>query len=136
MDLVKIFRLTVVINFIFAISHLILDYDSFIISSTSLSNLVEESHVSVVDKWNTFALIAYSLALLSTYPLLFFFVKWSRELLIVLLSLIILITVMDGSNGSYIVSSEFEVLALILEALTHGAILAIAYLTPVKDKFN
>ena len=43
---------------------------------------------------------------------------------------------MDGSNGSYIVSSEFEVLALILEALTHGAILAIAYLTPVKDKFN
>ena len=136
MDLVKIFRLTVVINFIFAISHLILDYDSFIISSTSLSDVFEESHVSVVDKWNTFALIAYSFALLSIYPLLFFFVKWSRELLIVLLSLIILITVMDGSNGSYIVSSEFEVLALILEALTHGAILAIAYLTPVKDKFN
>ena len=136
MDTVKIFRLTVVINFIFAISHLILDYDSFIISSTSLSDVFEESHVSVVDKWNTFALIAYSLALLSIYPLLFFFVKWSRELLIVLLSLIILITAMDGSNGSYIVSSEFEVLALILEALTHGFILAIAYFSPIKSKFN
>ena len=76
------------------------------------------------------------IAAIITGPLLFFFVKWSRELLVGILVVISIISLIDGSRGYYSLTSEFEVLATAIEALTHGAILAIAYLTPLKDKFN
>ncbi len=135
MDFVKLFRFLVVVNFILAISHLG-DYNTLIVTNLELSAAIDESFESVMFSWNMVVLVIYALAALLTGPLLFFFVKWSRELLIGVLAAAIAIQLIDGLNGSYYVISDLEVLAFNLEALTHGAILAIAYLTPVKEKFN
>ena len=135
MDFVKLFRFLVVVNFILAISHLG-DYNTLIVTNLELSAAIDESFESVMFSWNMVVLVIFALAALLTGPLLFFFVKWSRELLIVVLAVAMAIPLIDGLNGSYYVISDLEVLAFNLEALTHGAILAIAYLTPVKEKFN
>ena len=135
MDFVKLFRFLVVINFILAISHLG-DYNTLIVTNLELSAAIDESFESVMFSWNMVVLVIYALAALLTGPLLFFFVKWSRELLIGVLAVAMAIPLIDGLNGSYYVISDLEVLAFNLEALTHGTILAIAYLTPVKEKFN
>ena len=135
MDFVKLFRFLVVVNFILAISHLG-DYNTLIVTNLELSAAIDESFESVMFSWNMVVLVIFALAALLTGPLLFFFVKWSRELLIGVLAVAMAIPLIDGLNGSYYVISDLEVLAFNLEALTHGAILAIAYLTPVKEKFN
>ena len=135
MDFVKLFRFLVVINFILAISHLG-DYNTLIVTNLELSAAIDESFESVMFSWNMVVLVIYALAALLTGPLLFFFVKWSRELLIGVLAVAMAIPLIDGLNGSYYVISDLEVLAFNLEALTHGAILAIAYLTPMKEKFK
>ena len=136
MELVKIFRILVVINYIAFMSHFVIDYNSFIVSGTDLSTAIEESFVSIIDSWSFIVLMIIVIAAIITGPLLFFFVKWSRELLVGILVVISIISLIDGSRGYYSLTSEFEVLATAIEALTHGAILAIAYLTPLKDKFN
>ena len=135
MDFVKLFRFLVVVNFILAISHLG-DYNTLIVTNLELSASIDESFESVMFSWNMVVLVIFALAALLTGPLLFFFVKWSRELLVGVLAVAMAIPLIDGLNGSYYVISDLEVLAFNLEALTHGAILAIAYLTPVKEKFN
>ena len=136
MDLVKIFRVLVVVNFIAAMSHLLIDYDALIVSNNNLSSAFEESYISVTNSWNVILMLVYLLAAFLTGPLLFFFVKWSRELVVGLLTYLIIILLVDGSKGYYTIGSELQYLATSIEALTHGAILAIAYLTPLKDKFN
>ena len=135
MDFVKLFRFLVVVNFILAISHLG-DYNTLIVSNLDLTASIEESFEGVMLNSNILFLIIFMLAAMLTGPLLFFFVKWSRELLVGVLAVVIGMQFIDGLNGSYYVISDLEVLAFNLEALTHGAILAIAYLTPVKEKFN
>ena len=136
MDLVKIFRLLVVINFIAFMSHLLIDFDALIVSNNNLSSAFEGSYISVVDSWNAILVLVFVLAAFISGPLLFFFVKWSRELLVGLLATLTIIFLVDGLKGYYSLSSELELLATAVEALTHGAILAMAYLTPIKDKFE
>ena len=136
MDLVKIFRWLLVINFMAFISYLFVDYGSLIQSNSNLTEPTQESYISVIDNVNPYVgLIFVSIALLTT-PLLFFFVKWSRELYIGVLAVVLLVTVMDAVNGSYVLVSELEKLVIGIENATVGAILALAYLTSVKDKFN
>ena len=136
MDLVKIFRVLVVVNFIAAMSHLLIDYDALIVSNNNLSSVFEESYISVTNSWNIILILVYLLAAFLTGPLLFFFVKWSRELVVGLIATLTIILLVDGSKGYYTIGSELQYLATSIEALTHGAILAIAYLTPLKDKFK
>jgi hypothetical protein len=135
MDFVKLFRFLVVVNFILAISHLG-DYNTLIVSNLDLTASIEESFEGVMLNSNILFLIIFMLAAMLTGPLLFFFVKWSRELLVGVLAVVIGMQFIDGLNGSYYVISDLEFLSFNLEALTHGAILAIAYLTPVKEKFE
>ena len=135
MDFVKLFRFLVVVNFILAISHLG-DYNTLIVSNLDLTASIEESFEGVMLNSNIVFLIIFMLAAILTGPLLFFFVKWSRELLVGVLAMVLGMQFIDGLNGSFYVVSDLEVLAFNLEALTHGAILAIAYLTPMKEKFK
>ena len=136
MDLIKIFRILVVVNFLAFISHFVFDYETFIVSSVDLSSALEESYRTSLDSSNVIVLIIFIVLAFITGPLLFFFVRWSRELLAVMLAILGIITLVNGSKGFYDISSEYQVMASLIEALTHGAILAIAYLTPVKEKFK
>lgn len=117
-------------------SHLLIDYDALIVSNNNLSAAFEESYITVMNSWSEILTLVFVLAVFISGPLLFFFVKWSRELLVGLLLTLTIIFLVDGSKGYYSVSSQFELLATVTESLTHGAILAIAYLTPIKDKFE
>jgi hypothetical protein len=81
MDLVKFFRLLVVVNFMLSVSHMA-DYNTLIVTNLELSAAIDESFESVMLSWNMVVLVIYALAALLTGPLLFFFVKWSRELLV------------------------------------------------------
>ena len=87
-------------------SFLFLDDQSLINSNTDLTAAIEESSVSVIDSWSSYAMIAFALAAIATGPLLFFFVKWSRELLIGVLLIVILVGLIDESNGSFVVITE------------------------------
>lgn len=136
MDLIKIFRILVVVNFLAFISHFVFDYETFIVSSVDLSSALEESYRTSLDSSNVIILIIFIVLAFITGPLLFFFVRWSRELLVGMLAILATITLINGSKGFYDISSEYQVMASLIEALTHGAILAIAYLTPVKEKFK
>lgn len=136
MDLIKIFRILVVVNFLAFISHFVFDYETFIVSSVDLSSALEESYRTSLDSSNVIVLIIFIVLAFITGPLLFFFVRWSRELLVGMLAILSIITLINGSKGFYDISSEYQVMASLIEALTHGAILAIAYLTPVKEKFK
>jgi len=136
MDLIKIFRILVVVNFLAFISHFVFDYETFIVSSVDLSFALEESYRTSLDSSNVIVLIIFIVLAFITGPLLFFFVRWSRELLVGMLAILAIITLINGSKGFYDISSEYQVMASLIEALTHGAILAIAYLTPVKEKFK
>lgn len=136
MDLIKIFRILVVFNFLAFISHFVFDYETFIVSSVDLSSALEESYRTSLDSSNVIILIIFIVLAFITGPLLFFFVRWSRELLVGMLAILATITLINGSKGFYDISSEYQVMASLIEALTHGAILAIAYLTPVKEKFK
>jgi len=136
MDLIKIFRILVVVNFLAFISHFVFDYETFIVSSVDLSSALEESYRTSLDSSNVIVLIIFIVLAFITGPLLFFFVRWSRELLVGMLAILAIITLINGSKGFYDISSEYQVMASLIEALTHGAILAIAYLTPVKEKFK
>ena len=136
MDLIKIFRILVVVNFLAFISHFVFDYETFIVSSVDLSSALEESYRTSLDSSNVIVLIIFIVLAFITGPLLFFFVRWSRELLVGMLAILAIITLINGSKGFYDIISEYQVMASLIEALTHGAILAIAYLTPVKEKFK
>ena len=136
MDLIKTFRILVVVNFLAFISHLVFDYETFIVSSVDLSSALEESYRTSLDSSNVIVLIIFIVLAFITGPLLFFFVRWSRELLVGMLAILAIITLINGSKGFYDISSEYQVMASLIEAFTHGAILAIAYLTPVKEKFK
>lgn len=136
MDLIKTFRILVVVNFLAFISHLVFDYETFIVSSVDLSSALEESYRTSLDSLNVIVLIIFIVLAFITGPLLFFFVRWSRELLVGMLAILAIITLINGSKGFYDISSEYQVMASLIEAFTHGAILAIAYLTPVKEKFK
>ena len=73
MELVKIFRILVVINYIAFMSHFVIDYNSFIVSGTDLSTAIEESFVSIIDSWSFIVLLMIVIAAIITGPLLFFF---------------------------------------------------------------
>ena len=98
MDFVKLFRFLVVVNFILAISHLG-DYNTLIVSNLDLTASIEESFEGVMLNSNILFLIIFMLAAMLTGPLLFFFVKWSRELLVGVLAVVIGMQFIDGLNG-------------------------------------
>ena len=74
MDLVKIFRWLLVINFMAFISYLFVDYTSLIQSNSNLTEPTQESYISVIDNVNPYVGLIFALIALLTTPLLFFFV--------------------------------------------------------------
>ena len=76
------------------------------------------------------------LLLIVVHPLLFFYAKWSRELFIFIVLFVILIDLLDASLGKYILVSSTEDLLNHSMTYIEGIIIALAYFSPLKDKFK
>ena len=132
----KIFRSLVALSFLSLVVFLFLDMNFFIESKYDLSPMLEEANISVLERLGVFSSILLLLLIFVAHPLLFFYTKWSRELFIFIILFGFLVGLMDVSLGGYILVSNVEGLLDYSMTFVEGIIVAIAYFSPLKDKFK
>ena len=136
LDLVKIFRVLVTINFLTLFPYFFIDMNTLIQSEYDLISIIDESGLSILDNMGVFFAVLLLIAILIMNPLLFFFTKWSRELMVFIILFINVTSLLEAVGGGYQLMSTWEEVLGELEVITTGAIIAMAYLTPLKDKFK
>jgi len=138
LDLVKIFRVLVTINFLTLIPYFFIDMNTLIQSEYDLILIIEETNITTLSVMfeNIFFIVFMLMAVLIMNPLLFFFTKWSREFMVFIILFINVTSLLDAVGGGYQLISTWEEVLGELEVITTGAIIAMAYLTPLKDKFK
>ena len=132
----KIFRSLVSLSFLSLFVYAFLDMNIFIESQYDLSPMLEETNNSIGLEMGIFGSIVLLLLLIVVHPLLFFYAKWSRELFIFIVLFVILIDLLDASLGKYILVSSTEDLLNHSMTYIEGIIIALAYFSPLKDKFK
>mgnify|MGYP001491609513 FL=1 len=132
----RIFRSLVVLSFLSLFVYAFLDMNIFIESQYDLSPMLEETNNSIGLEMGIFGSIVLLLLLIVVHPLLFFYAKWSRELFIFIVLFVILIDLLDASLGKYILVSSMEDLLNHSMTYIEGIIIALAYFSPLKDKFK
>ncbi len=132
----RIFRSLIVFNFLSFFIYLFFDMNLFIESQYDLSPILEESNVSIIEGLGTFGLVFILLWIVAAYFLLFFYIKWSREQYIIIMLLFFLIELIDGNLGGYLLLSKIENLLITIQTLLEGIIIALAYFSPLRDKFK
>tara|TARA_Y200000002_G_C22654831_1_gene653004 strand:+ start:93 stop:512 length:420 start_codon:yes stop_codon:yes gene_type:complete len=132
----RIFRSLVVLSFLSLFVYAFLDMNIFIESQYDLSPMLEETNNSIGLEMGIFGSIVLLLLLIVVHPLLFFYAKWSRELFIFIVLFVILIDLLDASLGKYILVSSTEDLLNHSMTYIEGIIIALAYFSPLKDKFK
>ena len=108
----------------------------FIESQYDLSPILEESNVSIIEGLGIFGLVFILLWIIAAYFLLFFYIKWSREIYVIITLLFFLIELIDGNLGGYLLLSKIENLLYTIQTLLEGIIIALAYFSPLRDKFK
>lgn len=132
----RIFRSLVVLSFLSLFVYAFLDMNIFIESQYDLSPMLEETNNSIGLEMGIFGSIVLLLLSIVVHPLLFFYAKWSRELFIFIVLFVILIDLLDASLGKYILVSSTEDLLNHSMTYIEGIIIALAYFSPLKDKFK
>ena len=132
----KIFRSLVALSFLSLFVFLFLDMNFFIESKYDLSPMLEEANISVLERLGVFSSILLLLLIFVAHPLLFFYTKWSRELFIFIILFVILVDLLDAGSGGYILLSNVEDLLDNTMTFLEGIIVALAYFSPLKDKFK
>lgn len=131
----KIFRSLVALSFL-SIFIFFLDMNQFIESQYDLSPMFEEANISVLEGMGVFSMILLLLLVFIVYPLLFFYTKWSRELFIFIILFVFIVDLLDVGLGGYVLVSNIEALLITYMSLIEGIIVALAYFSPLKDKFK
>ena len=131
----KIFRSLVALSFL-SLFIFFLDMNQFIESQYDLSPMFEEANISVLEGMGVFSLILLLLLVFIVYPLLFFYTKWSRELFIFIILFVFIVDLLDAGLGGYVLVSNIEDLLITYTSLIEGIIVALAYFSPLKDKFK
>ena len=132
----RIFRFLIVFNFLASFIFIFFDMNLFIESQYDLSPLLEESNVSIIEGMGTFGLVFILLWIIAAYFLVFFYIKWSREIYVIITLLFFLIELIDGNLGGYLLLSKIENLLYTIQTLLEGIIIALAYFSPLRDKFK
>ena len=131
----RIFRSLIIFNFFSFFIFIFFDMNLFIESQYDLSPILEESNVSIIEGLGIFGLVF----ILLDYRCLFsfiFYIKWSREIYVIITLLFFLIELIDGNLGGYLLLSKIENLLYTIQALLEGIIIALAYFSPLRDKFK
>ena len=131
----KIFRFLVALSFL-SLFIFFLDMNQFIESQYDLSPMFEEANISVLEGMGVFSMILLLLLISIVYPLLFFYAKWSRELFIFTILFVFIVDLLDVGLGGYVLVSNIEALLITYMSLIEGVIVALAYFSPLKDKFK
>ena len=132
----RIFRSLIIFNFFSFFIFIFFDMNLFIESQYDLSPILEESNVSIIEGLGIFGLVFILLWIIAAYFLLFFYIKWSREIYVIITLLFFLIELIDGNLGGYLLLSKIENLLYTIQALLEGIIIALAYFSPLRDKFK
>ena len=132
----RIFRSLIIFNILSFSIFIFFDMNLFIESQYDLSPILEESNVSIIEGLGIFGLVFILLWIIAAYFLLFFYIKWSREIYVIITLLFFLIELIDGNLGGYLLLSKIENLLYTIQTLLEGIIIALAYFSPLRDKFK
>ena len=142
MNIEKVFRWLVAIS-LFSIVPPLFWIDFAALVDLSGTNLDYEYLTSLSDNYlvaifdgNIFALFLLVFLLLASYFLIFFYIKYSRELFVFLSVFGFSLEVFGGVVGSFTFASVLEGAFLSVGVMAEGALIAIMYLTPLKEKFD
>ena len=141
MNIEKIFRCLIVLIVVLIIAIVSIDYSSMVdLSNTTLDYEylydLSDSHIFVFFGERFFLLLLLALIPLAVYAALFFFIKYSREFYILLTCLFLFIEVLGVVLvGSFTFVSSLEFALMTVLNLLDGALIAMMYLTPIKDRF-
>lgn len=141
MNIEKVFRWLVAISLFSAVPLFWIDFAALVdLSDTNLdyeylTSLSDDYLVAIFDG-NIFALFLLVFLILASYFLIFFYTKYSRELFVFLTVLMFSLEIFGGVLGSFTFMSVLEGVFLSVETMASGALIAIMYLTPLKEKFD
>ena len=141
MSIEKVFRWLVAIAIVSIIPAFWIDYAAIVdLSDTNLDyeylTSLSDSHYEVIFGENIFAMTLLLFVLIASYFLIFFYIKYSRELFVSLTVFMVFLDILGGTWGSFTFLSVLEDVFYSVGAMLDGALIAIMYLTPLKEKFN
>ena len=141
MNIEKVFRWLVAISLFSIVPVIWIDYAAIVdLSDTNLDyeylTSLSDGYIDVIFDVSTFALFLLIFVLLASYFLIFFYIKYSRELFVFLSVFGFSLEVFGGVVGSFTFASVLEGAFLSVGVMAEGALIAIMYLTPLKEKFD
>ena len=141
MNIETIFRCLIVLTVLLTITIVSIDYSSMVdLSDTTLDYeylyMLSDLHYLVFFEEKPFLLWFLALIPFAVYAALFFFIKYSREFYILLIGIIVVIEILGiVLVGSFSFMSILEFNLFSVGSMISGALIAMMYLTPLKDRF-
>ena len=141
MNIEKVFRWLVAISLFSIVPLFWIDFAALVdLSDTNLDyeylTSLSDGYIDVIFGGNLFALFLLLFAFLASYFLIFFYIKYSRELFIFLTVIGFSLEIFGGVVGSFTFASVLEGGFVSVGVMADGALIAIMYLTPLKEKFD
>ena len=141
MNIEKVFRWLVAISLFSIVPLFWIDFAALVdLSGTNLDYeyliSLSDSYLDVIIDGNIFALFLFYFLSLASYFLIFFYIKYSRELFVFLTVIGFSLEIFGGVVGSFTFASVLEGVFLSVGVMAEGALIAIMYLTPLKEKFD
>lgn len=141
MNIEKVFRWLVAISLFSIVPLFWIDYAALVdLSGTNLDYeyliSLSDGYMDVIFDGNILALLLFLFVSLASYFLIFFYIKYSRELFIFLTVIGFSLEIFGGVVGSFTFASVLEGVFISVGTMADGALIAIMYLTPLKEKFD
>ena len=141
MNIEKVFRWVVAISLFSLVPVIWIDYAALVdLSGTNLDYeyliSLSDGYMDVIFDGNILALLLFLFVSLASYFLIFFYIKYSRELFIFLTVIGFSLEIFGGVVGSFTFASVLEGVFVSVGVMADGALIAIMYLTPLKEKFD
>ena len=141
MNIEKAFRWLVAISLFSLVPVIWIDYAALVdLSGTNLDYeyliSLSDGYMDVIFDGNFLALLLFLFVSLASYFLIFFYIKYSRELFIFLTVIVFSLEIFGGVVGSFTFASVLEGVFVSVGVMADGALIAIMYLTPLKEKFD
>ena len=141
MNIEKVFRWLVAISLFSIVPVIWIDYAALVdLSGTNLDyeylTSLSNAYMDVIFDGNFLALLLFLFLSLASYFLIFFYKKYSRELFVFLTVIGFSLEIFGGVVGSFTFVSVLEGVFVSVGVMADGALIAIMYLTPLKEKFD
>ena len=141
MNIEKVFRWVVAISLFSLVPVIWIDYAALVdLSGTNLDYeyliSLSDGYMDVIFDGNFLALLLFLFLSLASYFLIFFYIKYSRELFIFLTVIGFSLEIFGGVVGSFTFASVLEGVFVSVGVMADGALIAIMCLTPLKEKFD